>query len=393
MNDNALIKRIKRRITARPHTFFVIVSPGLEAVCLKEIKAILPDTEPEIRDGGIEFTGMVRDCYTANLHLRTASRILMRIGDFKATGFAELEKKLDSIEWELYLQTRQPVSLSVTAKKSRLIHTEAISERVEKSIRSKTGEPSKNQAETGIFIRVLDDRFYLSVDSSGDLLYKRGLKTGGGKAPVRETIAAGALMIAGYDGSVPLLDPMCGSGTFSLEAAMIAEKIPPGRFRTFAFETWPCFREGTWRDVLRNAETLQPENNPTPILASDIDAETCQNFENTVERTGFTNRISIDCNDFFTMKPPISEPGLIIINPPYGLRLGKDTDNTKIFDRLITRFLSEYPGWKLAILSPFTPSKKSSVKFQKYPVFHGGLKLFLVVVKNLKTDSCQDSFH
>ena len=378
-------KRIKRRVTAREQTFFVVISPGLENTCISEMKQLFPEKELSILDGGIEFNGTVKDCYLANLNLRTASRVLMRLDEFNATNFMKLEKKLDEFPWELYLNENPSHDVIVNTKKSRLIHSDAIAERVSKSIKTRMPLPSEtnNGLPQKIYIRVFNDRFFISLDSSGELLYKRGLKTSGGKAPIRETIAAGALLLAGYNGKSPLIDPMCGSGSFSLEAAMIACNIPPGWYRFFAFQDWPCFRPGAWKDIRRNVEKTIDFTADAKIIASDTEPEACNKFKETISKTDFKSLIDITRQDFFQLSPGTTDKGLIIINPPYGLRLDKSKDNAQFFNQIFQKFQNDFKGWTIAVISPFSSLKgKRSLKIEKHPIFHGGLKLFLMIGRN-----------
>lgn len=379
-----LEKRIKRRVTAREHTFFIVTAPGLSDICLSEMKTLFPKKDLNPVDGGIEFKGSVRDCYKANLHLRTASRILMRVSSLTADSFSILEKKLSDFPWELYLSSGQKTEITVSAKKSKLIHTDAIAERFKKNITERLPGTSLTDEVQTIFIRVFNDRFVISIDSTGDLLYKRGIKTEGGKAPIRETIAAFALLRSGYDGKRPLIDPMCGSGTFSIEAAMLQNNIPAGWFRSFAFTSWPCFREGTWKDLRRNAESRIIAVEDKSIFASDIEKTACDVLSKTIEKEGFSRQINIKESDFFDLQPEnlSDKKGLVIINPPYGLRLGSTKESEEMIRRIFDKFERDYKGWQFAIISPYTSfMKRSSLKFKKYPVTHGGLKLFLVIGK------------
>ncbi len=245
--EDPLSKRIKRHVIGRRHNFFVATSPGFEPVCLQELLKLKPAaSEACVTPGGVEFEGRLDDCYLANLNLRSANRILMRIHTFKSSNFRKLEKKLGDIPWELYLHAGRVPKVHVSTKHCRLRHSGAITERFRTTIAAQLSrfESVKKitkiaSAEQNIYVRGIDDRFTVSIDSSGDLLYKRGLKKHAGKAPLRETLAAAALLLAGYDGRDPLLDPMCGSGTFSLEGALMAKRIPAGWLRDFAFMGWP----------------------------------------------------------------------------------------------------------------------------------------------------------
>lgn len=383
---SAFEKRVKRQVTARSHGFFVVVSPGLEQACLRELETLVQgETPPGLVEGGIEFEGSVTDAYKANLHLRTASRIIMRIDRVKAPDFATLEKKMAEFPWELYLYKNAPVSVQVTVKKSRLYHSGAVAERFEGWIRQRLDTSGQSSPETPcaqmVFIRGINDRFTVSLDSSGDLLYMRGLKTTGGKAPLRETLAAGMLMMAGYDGTMPLLDPMSGSGSFSLEAALMARGIPPGWSRNFAFFSWPCFRQGAWEQLRREAwEGIKPVSD-SQIIASDTDPDTCEKLKKAVHQSGLSSLVRVDQADFFRMRPPgpEAEKGLLMFNPPYGLRLGSPKDSKKLVQRIFKTLSARYSGWRVGLISPFDLKALSAgFPLQSTIIFHGGMNLFFV---------------
>ena len=223
-SETPISKRIKRHVIGRVRTYFAATAPGFESLCLEELKALaLPIEHASAIPGGVEFKGRLTDCYLANLHLRTANRILMRIDQFKATSFRQFAKKAAEIPWELYLPSKSSPQIHTTTKHCRLYHTDAISERVLISI-SKHAindiDPVRQKdgvlLEPKIFVRGVDDQFTISIDSSGEHLYKRGLKSHPGTAPLRETIAAAALLQAGYRGIEPVIDR-------SFELAAIAD--------------------------------------------------------------------------------------------------------------------------------------------------------------------------
>lgn len=393
-NKTPLEKRIKRHVTGRTHSFFIAVTPGLEALCLEELQSLSLSTSafsPE--KGGIGFEGKLHDCYLLNLHLRTANRVLMRIEGFKASNFTSLEKKLSSVSWELFLTRGAIPAISTSTKHSRLYHKDAIDERVTASILNRANlvefyEGPKLPASfpQQIFIRVVDDHFTLSLDSSGELLYKRGLKEHTARAPIRESIAAAALRMAGYKGNEPLLDPMSGSGTFSIEAAMIATKTPPGLFRDFAFMDWPCFGSERWRHIKKESQKDIIELKPFSIIASEKDPELYSALKERIQRFDSSRAITVINMDFFDIKkkdlPAIfntREPGLVIINPPYGIRLGTKKSGRELFRNIIKKLQSDFGGWRYALfvhdqnLIREVPFKKSSILLD-----HGGLKLALL---------------
>ncbi|GAB6096505.1 RNA methyltransferase [Desulfatiferula olefinivorans] len=379
---DALEKRIKRQVTARQHRFFVVVSPGLGPVCRAELNLLFGGEKTLIdEDGGIAFDGPVTDVYRANLHLRTASRILMRLTSFDATDFKTLETKTEALPWELYLDPAAPLDVQVTVKKSRLYHSGAVDQRVREAIGRRLGPFGASGMTQTVYVRAVQDRFELSLDSSGDLLYRRGLKTVGGSAPLRETLAAGMLMAAGYDGRRPLLDPMCGSGSFSLEAALIARNIPPGRYRRFAFEHWPCFREGAFRQIRREAEAGINQTPSAPIVASDRDTGACERLSAQVLSVGLGDLIRVQCRDVLDPDPEIvaGPPGIIMANPPYGLRLGTRRNSLSLIRDFLALAGRSYRGWTLGLLSPFdVRTLNPAFPLTSHRLFHGGLSLFFL---------------
>jgi len=239
--------------------------------------------------------------------------------------------------------------------------------------------------ETGVqhvFVRAVEDLFTVSLDTSGKLLFKRGLKQHTGKAPIRETLAAAILAYAGYTGKEPLVDPMCGSGTFSLEAAMQVRHIPPGWFRTFIFMTWPAFKERQWEYIKKRLARQIVEPMETLIFASDQDLSMCSNLKDISNRFGLSDTIQVAHNDFFEWKPAelSHKTGLAVLNPPYGIRMGSKRTTDEYYNKIIKKLKKDYKKWRMAILVPATRSLRGLPKsFKRYPFYHGGLNLYLVV--------------
>jgi len=233
-------------------------------------------------------------------------------------------------------------------------------------------------------VRGLDDRFTVSLDSSGDILYKRGLKKHTGSAPLRETLAAAALLLAGYDGRVPLIDPMCGTGTFSLEAALMAKHIPAGWFRDFAFTRWPSFLTKRWNHIRRQSESGFMHPAQPLIFASDRDGEACRKLKICAQIHNLTDTVHVRQKDFFDLDPRglTDQCGVICLNPPYGRRLGGRQESEKLFAAICDKLKQAYTGWALVL---FAPGRKlaGTVPFQikTFPVAHGGLKLALLIGK------------
>jgi putative N6-adenine-specific DNA methylase len=382
------IKRIKRRIIGRTHAFLASTQPGFEFLCFKEFQSF-PNTiqNPRLLKGGVEFQGRLNDCYISNLYLKTGHRILMRIETIRATRFSEFEKKISQIPWNLFLYPGSQIHIHATTRHCRLFHTEGISERLQSGITKSfnLGDSANNFSPVktySLYVRGFDDQFTLSVDSSGENLYKRGLKVHVGIAPLRETTAAAALLLAGYRGDLPLIDPFCGSGTFSLEAALIAKNIPPGWFRSFAFFEWPSFRKQSWNFLRRQAEhTFRRIEKRPMIFASDIDVTACSHLRDCASRFGLSDIISVFNLNFFDLNPTMitSQKGFVAINPPYGWRLETSFRKRSLMTAVVDRLQSLYRGWKFILFTPEQKPDRRFLFFNHYQISHGGRKVNLFI--------------
>ena len=353
-----LEKQIKRHIIGSRQAFFAAVLPGLEALCQRELASLSETLSIEaVEAGGITFSGRLTDLYLANLHLRTAGRILLRIGTFKATNFTQLGKKSGGIGWARYLPSGAIPACNVTAHHSRLYHSQAVAQHISQAItaywQGAQIPPGEAMGQT-LYVRILEDRVTFSLDSSGTNLYQRGLKRHGAKAPLRETMAAGILQYAGYRPEMPLVDPMCGSGTFSLEAAMMAKKIAPGMQRDFAFMQWPAFKPRQWQHFKKVAaqKTSSP---PEPLIwASDIDQQACNALNRCIDAHALGDTVRVFQRDFFNLHPDEfnTPPGLLVINPPYGRRLAASANMKTFYRRLTAKLQRNFIGWRVALLVP-----------------------------------------
>jgi putative N6-adenine-specific DNA methylase len=388
-------KRIKRHVLGKTGSFYVSTLPGIEHLCVDELtSAGISMANATLSNGGVEFPGRTHECYLANLHLRMANRILMRIETFLATNFRQLEKKLAALPWELYLHNGTACKINVATRHSRLFHSDAIADRIRERIKDRWrdvhNDLEKNQDITRlpqqIFVRAANDRFTVSIDSSGDILHKRGLKVQGGEAPIRETTAASILALAGYHIGEPLIDPMCGTGTFSLEGAMIANHIPAGWYRNFAFMGWPCFKPSRWKHIRREAKNRITRLTEPVIFASDKDQHNCQGLETVIQKNDLSGTISVCVKDFFDLLPTEikgqtkpAHRGLLTINPPYGRRLETKDASEKMFVEICKKLKKDFTGWKIALIAPDKHLvKKVPFKVIPHHLFHGGLHLALL---------------
>jgi putative N6-adenine-specific DNA methylase len=345
----------------------------------RELKAL--GEQPRIEDGGVSWDGDARSMMRANLWLRTASRVLVRVARFKATAFYELEKRAKQIPWEQFVAPGRDVEFRVTARKSKLYHSDAIQERLASSVgpraKSTSVDSLRPTADRQLFVvRALHDEFTISADTSGELLHMRGYRQAIGKAPLRETLAAALLLAADWTGESPLLDPFCGSGPIPIEGALIARRIPPGLQRQFAFMQWPNYRGQHWKELVKEAQTGVLASSPVPILGSDRDAGAIESARANADRAGVVSDINLSVRAISAIEPP-DTPGLIATNPPYGVRVGKASSVRNLYAQF-GHVLSEHClGWRAAMYCPDTRlAREVGLSFQELlRTSNGGIKV------------------
>jgi putative N6-adenine-specific DNA methylase len=248
----------------------------------------------------------------------------------------------------------------VTCRKSRLYHSGAVAQRLMDALLLKvpgvipTGgtadDETEGAAEQLFVVRLFRDQLVLSADSSGELLHRRGYRQATAKAPLRETLAAAMVMGAGWTGTTPLIDPMCGAGTIAIEAAMIARRMAPGLHRKFAFEHWPGFDAALWKEVRDEAKSAVLKSASVPILASDRDPGAVEAAISNAARAGVTADLQISQASLSAVAPP-KGPGLVVLNPPYGIRVGDKKPLRNLFAQLGNVLRAGAGGWRLGMLS------------------------------------------
>jgi putative N6-adenine-specific DNA methylase len=314
---------------------FAVAAPGLEAVCAAELGAATTA-------GGAEFEADLERLYHANLWSRTATRILVRLGTIEARDFARLRRRAAELPWERFAGGR--LDFAVTARRSRLYHGTAIAERLEGAVADRLGRAPAGEPPQRVVVRGEDDRFTLSLDSSGELLHRRGWRTEAGDAPLRETLAAGVLLLAGWRPDEALVDPTCGSGTFVIEAALAATGRAPGAGRAFAFQRWPGYDAALFARLVAE---VRPHPAAAPIVGSDADASIVEVARRNAERAGVADAVELVAGPVAEARLPDGPPGLVVANPPYGRRLGAGAGLRDLY-RAIARLAR---GWRLAILT------------------------------------------
>jgi putative N6-adenine-specific DNA methylase len=369
-----------------PFDLFAITAPGLESVCASELQEL--GAAPDVTAGGVSWQGDWRSLVRANLELRTASRIVARIGSFRARSFHELERRTPKLAWSRFI-AGGAVALRVTARKSKLYHEGAVAERITRMLESEHsvrvdaahGDEESDVADAQlIIVRVFRDVVTISADASGALLHQRGYRLALAKAPLRETIAAALLHVSGWRADSPLADPLCGAGTIPIEAALMARRMAPGAFRRFTFERWPDHDSAEWKKTVDDARDAALSRAPAPIIASDRDAGAIEATAANAERAGVTGDLEISETSVSGASYP-QPPGWIVTNPPYGLRVGETAPLRNLYSQIGRIVREGAPGYHLAMLSA-DPALESQLRLQADEVFrttNGGIPVRLVL--------------
>ncbi|MDQ2666471.1 MAG: class I SAM-dependent RNA methyltransferase [Gemmatimonadota bacterium] len=342
---------------------FAIVVPGLEAFAIAEARALGLKVEPE--PGGFAWTGTAESAMVANVGLRIASRILVRLASFEARSFAELERHARKVEWSRVISPGDAARFRVTCKKSKLYHSDAVAQRLADALkravpgaRVEGGSVADEEADDAsedaalIVVRIMRDRCTVSGDSSGALLHRRGYRLASTKAPLRETIAAGMLAASGWDGVSPLVDPLCGSGTIPIEAALQARRVAPGARRSFAMERWPTVPTGLGERVREAFAGEEVAGSGATIMASDRDSGAIASSRANAERAGVRDDIQLAIHSLSAAPFAAAASGWVVTNPPYGVRVGDSERVRDLWAQLGNVLRDRASGWRLALLSP-----------------------------------------
>ncbi|GMV08572.1 MAG: hypothetical protein AMXMBFR55_03060 [Gemmatimonadota bacterium] len=354
---------MSRRSAPARHAAFAVSAPGLAPLAARELVG-LGFTVGGVESAGVAFETDARGLCLANVHLRTASRVLVRVDEFRAATFHELEKRTARIDWASWIAPGRGVSLRVTCRKSRLYHSGAVAERVAgvlaplagRVVHGTGGAEGEDADEGGeaqlVVVRLLNDRCTISLDSSGALLHQRGYRLATGRAPLRETLGAALLLASGWAPGTPLVDPFCGAGTLAIEGAMLARRIAPGVGRPFALERWPGVAPATVSRIREEARSRELADAGAPLLASDRDAGAVEAARSNAERAGVLGDISFAVRAVSHLAPPdgSAAPGAIVTNPPYGVRVGEG-ELRNLYARTGAVLRERFPGWRLAIVS------------------------------------------
>ena len=371
-----------------PNRYFATCPRGLEQLLADELLQVNAKAI-KTTDGGASFDGDWSVCYAANLHSRIATRILWQVSRGKYLNEEDLFEAAYKLNWSQWFDVKHDFMVKVTGVKCPLKSLEfatlkikdAVCDKFRLSVGSRPYIDTKNPAvRIHAYLAAEEYQFYL--DTSGAALYQRGNRGASIEAPLRENLAAGILKLSGWQVGTPLLDPMCGSGTFLLEAAMVALDMAPGYKRSFGFETLNNFEPTTWSKLKNMAASKVKPVTFQKIYGSDIDLRAVRIAKKNLEDAGLLAAVQLSQQDIVNLLPP-AESGVMVANPPYGVRIGEDEELTQLYPKIGESLKRKFAGWntyfltndlRMPKLMRLTPSKRT-------PLYNGPLECRLFEIK------------
>lgn len=333
--------------------------------------------------GGVYFDSNWEGCYKANLHSRLASRILKPILDFTAYQPEELYANIQKHDFTKYIKPNQSIKIDATVKDSMMRDQRFVAMKIKDAIvdqfRDKFGvrpDVDNQNPSLIVYVRCVKNQFNVSIDTSGDSLFMRGYRREVGEAPLKENLAAGLLRVSGWDRKTPLVDFMCGSGTFLVEAAMMALNVAPGMQRkSFGFQNLLNYEPESWDKVINEAIEGEKEELDFKIYGYDIDRRILDSARDNAKRAGVDHVIEFKREPVATVEPPV-EKGMVVLNPPYGARIGDEDNLRDVYRDLSFTLKHRFKGWDAWILSGnkelIMDLKLKST--QKHFVFNGNIE-------------------
>jgi putative N6-adenine-specific DNA methylase len=368
--------------------FFAPCPRGLEAVLAQELAA-LGATGVKTADGGVHFQGPFALCYRANLESRIASRILWRVASAPYKSEDDIYKTTLALDWPQWFDVGNTLRVNLAAVRCPLKSIDFVTLRIKDAVcdafRAKGGErPSVNTQAPDVRIHAFltADRLTLYIDTSGEPLFKRGYRTATGEAPLRENLAAGIVRLSGWTPGEALLDPMCGSGTIVIEAALMALNMAPGARRNFGFEKLSNFDRAAWERLRVAAKTHERIREPLPIFGSDLYGDELKTARANVTAAGLDNVVQLKQANVLEMPAP-APGGVIVTNPPYGVRLGETNELADFYPKLGDALKQRFSGWRAYIFTG-DPQLAKLIRLsasKRTPLFNGALECRLFEYK------------
>ncbi|MDQ7990628.1 MAG: THUMP domain-containing protein [Candidatus Dactylopiibacterium sp.] len=361
-------------------TFFAPCPRGLEPLLAEELRACgAHRVEPTL--GGVSSEGDWAYAYRVNLESRLATRLLWKVGFTRYRSEEDLYRLASSVAWARHFDTINTIRINVTAIKSPLKSLNFATLRIKdglcdhfRSIRGARPDVDTASPDMRIHAFLTDVTCTLYLDTSGEPLYKRGFKRAKVSAPLKENLAAGILMLSGWQPGQTLLDPMCGSGTFLIEAAQMALDVAPGLGRSFAFEKFRHFDAALWQTLRRAALARRRDDAELPIFGADIDPQQIGNAQANLEAAGLAGKVELLVCDVLDIEAP-DDAGVLVSNPPYGVRLSSGEELQAWYPRLGDALKRGFAGWNCYFLTAdLEMAKRIGLKASKRtPLMNGDL--------------------
>jgi putative N6-adenine-specific DNA methylase len=373
---------------AQPEKFFAPCPRGLEQPLVDELDA-LGAQNVEATDGGVAFQGEFALCYRVNLWSRVASRVLWRVDGGLYRSEDDIYKLAYRIDWPRHFEVNQTFAINTAAQRCPLKSLNFITLTIKDAICDRFREAcgSRPDVETrrpDVRIHAFLDAEHITLylDTSGEALFKRGYRQSAGEAPLRENLAAGILKLAGWKPGVPLLDPMCGSGTFLMEAAMMSFDIAPGLGRGFGFENLKNFDTKAWAKIRREADQARKPMEKLPLFGSDISSWALTDARKNFAEAGLSEAVTLSQCDVLNMQAPAAA-GILVTNPPYGERIGDQEELAELYPKLATVLKQRFAGWTAYIFTADTrlPKLMRLKPSRKTPLFNGPLECRLYEIR------------
>ena len=338
-------------------TYFAPCPRGLETVLAQEL-AEFEASGIRTADGGVHFAGPWALGYRANLESRIASRILWRVATAPYKTEDDIFKATLALPWPQWFDVERTIRVNLAAVRCPLKSLDFVTLRIKDAVcdafRAKGGErPNVNTQAPDVRIHAFltADRLTLYIDTSGEPLFKRGYRTATGEAPLRENLAAGIVKLSGWNPPEALLDPMCGSGTLLIEAALIALNIAPGARRSFAFEKLKNFDERLWHGLRLSAKTREaPRGDALPIYGADLYGDELKSARENIAAAGLAEELQLKQANVLEIPAPAAS-GVIVTNPPYGVRLSEEHELAEFYPKLGNALKQRFSGWRAYIFT------------------------------------------
>ncbi|HVK60267.1 MAG TPA: THUMP domain-containing protein [Bdellovibrionales bacterium] len=367
--------------------FFALTSRGLAEALEQELIELGLD-RVERDAGGVFFESNWAGCYRANLRSRIATRIVLPILDFPAYKPEELYHNIQKHDFTKYIEPNGTMAVEASVRdcgefRDQRFVAMKTKDAVVDQFRDKfeiRPDVDSEKPDLRIIVRAVRNAFSVSIDTSGDPLFKRGYREAMGEAHVKEHLAAGILRLTEWDRKSPLVDPMCGSGTFLIEAALMALDIAPGTFRRgFGFQRLKGFQKPEWEKEVAAALALEKEELPFKLYGFDIDRDAIQDARTNAEAAGVADFIELQRHPMNTLKAPV-ESGTLVVDPPYGVRMGTKDELVDTYKDLAHVFKTSFKGWNCFVLSG-EPELSAAMKLKaerKFPLYNGPIECRLL---------------